>query len=40
MQLPDSETAFQFRSDVYAHVGLPLPAKAPPQVLLYLRQSP
>ncbi len=38
-QLPDSETAFQFRADSYRYLNLSLSSKPPPKVLLFLRQD-
>ena len=36
-QIPDMETAFTFRKEMYNWVGLPLPAKPAKKVLLWFR---
>jgi hypothetical protein len=38
--MPDVETAWKFRKDVYAHMGVNMPTKPPRKVLFWLRSDP
>jgi hypothetical protein len=37
--MPDMETAFAFRRDMYAHMGVALPTSPPKKVLVVLRDQ-
>ena len=39
LQLPDVQTGFEFREDMYEHMNTTLPTVPPRRVLLYLRQG-
>ncbi len=40
MQVPDMQTGFEFRRDMYAHMGLTLPEAPANKVLFWLRTPP
>ena len=40
VQVPDVETAFQFRKDMYAMMGVEMPQKPVKKVLFWFRQPP
>lgn len=40
VQVPDIQTGFEFRLDMYKHMGMTLPEKPPKKILFWFRTPP